>query len=71
MEFRPDCEAGILLPFESQNGTKAIVNSSLSQLDEIAVEGSAHREWIRVKFANFYRVDSLLIVPLTVHWPQL
>jgi Ala-tRNA(Pro) deacylase len=65
MEVCPDCEAGILLPFGSQYGVKTIVDSSLAKEDEIVFEGSTHDESIRMKFADFCRIESPLIVPLT------
>lgn len=61
----PDCEAGVLLPFGSQFGTKTLVDSSLQQSDEIVFEGNRHTEAIRVKFADFCRLESPLILPLT------
>jgi Ala-tRNA(Pro) deacylase len=64
-EVCPDCEFGILLPFGSQYGVKTVVDASLAKEDEIVFEGSTHHESIRMKFADFCRLESPLIVPLT------
>ena len=64
-EVCPDCEFGILLPFGSQYGVKTVVDASLAKEDEIVFEGSTHDESIRMKFADFCRLESPLIVPLT------
>jgi Ala-tRNA(Pro) deacylase len=64
-EVCPDCEFGILLPFGSQYGVKTIVDSSFEKQPDIVFEGNTHKESIRVKFADFCRLESPLIVPLT------
>lgn len=64
-EVCPDCEAGVLLPFGSQYGVITVVDSSLAKEDEIVFEGSTHHETIRMKFADFCRLESPQIVPLT------
>jgi Ala-tRNA(Pro) deacylase len=64
-EVCPDCEAGILLPFGSQYGVKTLVDSSLGKEEEIVFEGNRHQESIRMKFADFCRLESPLILPLT------
>jgi Ala-tRNA(Pro) deacylase len=64
-EVCPDCEAGVLLPFGSQYGVKTLVDSSLEQEEEIVFEGNRHQESIRMKFADFCRLESPLILPLT------
>jgi Ala-tRNA(Pro) deacylase len=64
-EVCPDCEAGVLLPFGSQYGVKTVVDSSLQNVEEIVFEGSTHHESIRMKFADFCRLESPMIVPLT------
>jgi len=61
----PDCEAGILLPFGSQYGVKTLVDSSLEKEEEIAFEGNRHKESIPMKSADFCRLESPLILPLT------
>jgi prolyl-tRNA editing enzyme YbaK/EbsC (Cys-tRNA(Pro) deacylase) len=55
----------VLLPFGSQYGVKTIVDSSLANEDEFVFEGSTHQESIRMKFADFVRLESPLVVPLT------
>jgi Ala-tRNA(Pro) deacylase len=64
-EVCPDCEPGVLLPFGSQYGVLTVVDSALEKVDEIVFEGSTHHEAIRMKFADFCRLESPLIVPLT------
>lgn len=64
-EVCPDCERGVLLPFGSQYGVKTIVDASLEKADEIVFEGNCHEESIRMKFADFCRLESPLILPLT------
>jgi Ala-tRNA(Pro) deacylase len=64
-EVCPHCEAGVLLPFGSHYGAKTVVDSSLAKEDEIVFEGSTHHEAIRMKFADFFRLESPLIFPLT------
>jgi Ala-tRNA(Pro) deacylase len=61
----PDCEPGVLLPFGSQYGVKTLVDSALEKADEIVFEGNRHQESIRMKFADFCRLESPLILPLT------
>jgi Ala-tRNA(Pro) deacylase len=61
----PDCEAGVLLPFGSQCGAKTLVDSSLEKIEDIVFEGNTHDESIRMKFADFCRLESPLIIPLT------
>jgi len=64
-EVCPDCESGVLLPFGSQYGVKTVVDSSLAKEDKIVFEGSTHHETIWMKFTDFCRLESPLIVPLT------
>jgi prolyl-tRNA editing enzyme YbaK/EbsC (Cys-tRNA(Pro) deacylase) len=64
-EVCPDCEAGVLLPFGSQYGAKTVVDSSLGKQTEIVFEGNSHDESIRMTFADFCRLESPLVVPLT------
>jgi Ala-tRNA(Pro) deacylase len=64
-EVCPDCEPGVLLPFGSQYGVKTVVDSSLGKNEEIVFEGNTHHEAIRMKFADFFRLESPLIFPLT------
>jgi Ala-tRNA(Pro) deacylase len=66
-EVCPDCEFGVLLPFGSQYGVKTIVDSSFETQSDIVFEGNTHEESIRIKFADFCRLESPLIVQLTQH----
>jgi prolyl-tRNA editing enzyme YbaK/EbsC (Cys-tRNA(Pro) deacylase) len=63
-EVCPDCEPGVLLPFGSQYGVTTLVDSSLEKEDQIVFEGNTPEESIRMKFADFCRLESPLIVTL-------
>ena len=67
-EVCPGCETGVLLPFGSQYGAKTIVDSSLANEEAIVFEGGTHHESIRMKMADFCRVESPMIFPLTRTW---
>ena len=56
-EHCPDCDFGVLPPFGSRYGMKTIVDSSLAADEEIWFEGNTYREAIRMKFADFRRVE--------------
>ncbi len=76
-EHCPDCEFGALPPFGSRYGMKTIVDSSLAldeelgeesdgelggELDrEIVFEGNNHHESIRMKFADFRKLENPLV----------
>ena len=57
----PDCEMGVLPPFGSQYGMKTIVDTSLAEDEEIFFEGNTHHEAIRMKFADFRRIEQPLV----------
>jgi Ala-tRNA(Pro) deacylase len=63
-EHCPDCEFGVLPPFGSQYGMVTIVDESLTKDEEIIFEGNTHRDAIRMKFADFRRIEEPLIVDL-------
>ena len=52
-----DCDFGVLPPFGSRYGMTTIVDSSLAQDEEIWFEGNTHKEAIRMKFADFQRLE--------------
>jgi len=57
----PDCEIGALPPFGSQYGMKTLVDATLAEDDQIVFEGDSHHESIRMKFADFRRVEQPLM----------
>jgi Ala-tRNA(Pro) deacylase len=57
----PDCETGVLPPFGSQYGMKTMVDRSLCEDDEIVFEANTHREAIRMKFADYRRLEEPLV----------
>jgi Ala-tRNA(Pro) deacylase len=57
----PDCDLGVLPPFGSQYGMKTIVDSQLAKDDEIWFEGNTHHEAVRMKFADFQKVERPLV----------
>lgn len=63
-EHCPDCEFGVLPPFGSQYGMVTLVDESLTRDEEIVFEGNTHRDAIRMRFADFRRIEEPLIVDL-------
>jgi Ala-tRNA(Pro) deacylase len=53
-----DCEIGTLSPFGSQYGLTTIVEESLAAEEDIVFEASTHHEAIRMKFADFRRLEN-------------
>ena len=53
----PDCEIGALPPFGSMYGMKTIVDESLLKDETIVFEGNTHSESIRMKCADFCRIE--------------
>ncbi len=62
----PDCEFGVLPPFGSRYGMKTIVDLSLADDDDIWFEGNTHDEAVRMKFAEFCRLEQPLVAPFAV-----
>jgi Ala-tRNA(Pro) deacylase len=60
-EHCPDCEFGVLPPFGSQYNMRTLVDESLTEDEEIYFEGNTHHESIRMKFADFRRLEEPLI----------
>ncbi len=54
----PDCEFGVLSPFGSHYGAETLVDKSLVEDERIVIEGNTHHEAIRLKFADFYRLEN-------------
>ena len=54
----PDCEFGILSPFGSQYGAETLVDKSLTHDEQLLFEGHTHHEAIRMKVADYLRIES-------------
>jgi Ala-tRNA(Pro) deacylase len=65
----PDCELGVLPPFASRYGMKTIVDSNLAADEDIWFEGNTHNEAIRMKFAEFCRLEQPLVAPFAASEP--
>jgi Ala-tRNA(Pro) deacylase len=61
----PDCDIGALPPFGSHYDMKTVLDESLMQADEIVFESDLHSESIRMKRADFVRVESPDVVSLS------
>ncbi len=61
----PDCEVGALPPFGSHYDLPTLVDEPLSHDEEILFEGSTHSEAIRMRFADFKKLENPTIVPLS------
>ena len=67
----PDCEMGALPPFGSQYGMKTMADERLTEDDDIYFEGNTHHEAIRMKFADFRRIEQPMVTPfVTEHQLQ-
>lgn len=62
----PDCEEGVLPPFGSHYGIETVVDERLAQDEEIIIEGNTHEEAIRLRFADFRRLENPLIADIAV-----
>lgn len=62
----PDCEFGVLPPFGSRYGMTTIVDSKLAVNNSIWFEGNTHEEAIRMKFADFRRLEQPMVAPFTI-----
>ena len=54
----PDCDFGVLSPFGSQYGAETLVDKSLTQDEQILFEGNTHCEAIRMKYADFCKIEN-------------
>jgi len=61
----PDCECGVLPPFGSEYGMQTLLDSQLLDDEEIVFEGNTHHEAIRMKMADFRRLEQPLEGRLT------
>ena len=60
-EHCTDCEMGALPPFGWKYGMETLVDESLTKDEEIVFEGNTHRESVRMKYADFYRLAAPLV----------
>lgn len=63
----PDCELGALPPFGSQYGMTTIVDEALSTKPEIIFEGNTHIEAIRMRFADYVKLEHPLVADVVKH----
>ncbi|HMP78589.1 MAG TPA: YbaK/EbsC family protein [Pirellulaceae bacterium] len=64
-EHCPDCERGVLPPFGSQYGMRTVVDSALLAAEQIIFEANTHSEAIRMKLADYLRIEQPLVIPIT------
>lgn len=57
----PDCERGVLPPFGSHYNLGTIADEALTEEEELVFEGNRHDEAIRLKWADFRRIESPII----------
>lgn len=62
----PDCEIGTLPPFGSQYDMKTVVERRLTDDERIVFEGNNHEEAIRMKYADFDRLEKPQVCSLAV-----
>jgi Ala-tRNA(Pro) deacylase len=65
----PDCEIGALPPFGSHYGLKTVVDESLAEDEWIVFEGNTHAEAIRMKYADFCRLENPVVLPIATPTP--
>ena len=53
----PDCEIGAEPPFGSQYGLETYVDESLEGMDEIVVRAGTHDRTIRMRYADYVRLE--------------
>jgi Ala-tRNA(Pro) deacylase len=63
----PDCDFGVLPPFGSRYGMKTIVDASLADDEYIWFESNTYDEAIRMKFAEYCRLEQPLVAPFAVN----
>ena len=56
-----DCELGSLPPFGSEYGMRTVVDESLATMPEIVIEGNMHSEAIRMRFADFAKIERPMV----------
>lgn len=65
----PDCEFGVLSPFGSQYGAETLVDKSLTQDERIVFEGNTHHEAIRMKYADFCKLENPTVAEFAFRAP--
>lgn len=63
-ECCPDCERGALPPFGSRYSLTTLVDERLSHEENLVFEGNTHSEAIKMKFADFKRLESPTVAPI-------
>ena len=63
----PDCELGAVPPFGSQFGMKSIVDTALTEADQIVFEGNTLREAIRMSYRDFAELEHPIVISFAVH----
>lgn len=69
LEFKdrfPDCEGGAMPPFGNLYGLPVFVADTLARLEHIAFNAGNHREIIRLRCADFFRLVQPRILELTL-----
>ena len=69
LEHATGCEFGVVPIFGSQYGMQTIIDESISHQDEVVFQGQTHEESVRMKFADFYRLEHPRIATI-VQQPQ-
>ncbi|HTQ95832.1 MAG TPA: YbaK/EbsC family protein [Candidatus Acidoferrum sp.] len=70
LEHATGFEFGIVPIFGSQFGLQTIIDESLSHQDELVFQGQTHEETVRMKFADFYRLEHPRIATIVQHRPE-
>jgi Ala-tRNA(Pro) deacylase len=60
-ECCPDCECGALPPFGSQYAMKTLLDKALAEDEWMYFEGNTHHETIRMKVADFRKLENPLV----------
>jgi len=63
----PDCEVGALPPFGSLYGLRTVVDSSLTEDEEIVFEGNTHHEAIRMSYSDYTRLERPQVAAIGCH----
>ena len=60
-----DCDVGALPPFGSQYNMRTVVDQSLTEDEDIVFEGNSHSEAIKMKYADFARLEKPEVVSVS------
>jgi Ala-tRNA(Pro) deacylase len=66
-EIFPDFEFGALPPFGSKYGLRTLVDAALTKVDQIVFQGNTHDEAIRMKYADFERLEHPIVTTFSHH----